>query len=150
MVNLNKKVELLESRIAISENVSERLSQELDRLDQYHRRPNIILKHALLPESETDSTIKGTVVNILEKELSLPGIAEDIDKLHRVGKIKTVDGKKQQNIIVRFKTHFSRYAVYNERKKAKSVKIVPNLNQRRRSLLYEASKLVSGFAQVLD
>ena len=95
-----KKVELLESRIAISENVSERLSLELDRLDQYHRRPNVILKHALLPERETDSAIKGTVVNILEKELSLPGVAEDIDKLHRVGKIKTWWTGKNNKILL--------------------------------------------------
>ena len=139
---LEAKVLLLESRVIISEGVSTKLAIELDRLDQYHRRPNIIIKNAPLPENETNNAITTTVNDIIEKDLSLPNVVSEIDKFHRVGKVRTRNGKKHQDIIVRFKTHSSRYLVYKERKKARNVKISPNLTKRRATLLYEASNWV--------
>ena len=102
---LEAKVLILESRIVISEGVSTKLSIELDRLDQYHRRSNIMIKNAPLPENESHNAITTTVNNIIVKDLSLPNVVSDIDKFHRVGKIRTRDGKKHQDIIIRFKTH---------------------------------------------
>ena len=89
---LEGKILILESLVVISENVSAKLAIELDRLDQYHRRPNIIIKNAPLPEKETSDAITTTVKNIVEKDLSLPNVISDIDKFHRVGKVRTKEG----------------------------------------------------------
>ena len=141
-------MEQLQSRVAVTENVSAKLALELDRLDQYHRRPNILIRNAFLPENESHEKVVKTVHNIIKEDLSLPEAVSDIDKLHRVGKIKTRDGKKSQDIIVRFKTHKTRYDVYKQRKKARNVKIAPNLTKRRGKLLYDASNLVNGMDKV--
>ena len=141
-VKLEEKVALLEGRVAVAENVSEKLCLELDRLDQYHRRPSLIFRNAILPQNETQQAVEGIVKNVLEKELKLPDAVKDIDKLHRVGRVRQKGGKTTQDIIVRFKTHCTRYTVYKQRKKAKHVKIVPNLMKRRGKLLYDASTLV--------
>ena len=139
---LEAKVLILEDRVAVSENVSSKLSSELDRLDQYHRRSNIIIKDAFLPEKETIEEVKNTVVEIISQDLKLPEMAKSIDKLHRIGKVLTKNGKKQQDIIVRFKTHHSRYSIYKEWKMAKNVRISPYLTKKRVGILKEASSLV--------
>ena len=91
---LEGKVEGLESRAKISENVSEKLSVELDRLDQYHRRSNIIIKDVFLPENESIEDVKKTVHKVIAKDLGLPSLLPSIDKLHRQGKIVEKNGKK--------------------------------------------------------
>ena len=146
--SLEGKVESLESRVKISERVSDQLSLDLDRLDQYHRRSNIIIRDVFVPEKETLEDVKKNVHNIITKDLGLPKMVSKIDKLHRVGIIKEKDGKKMQNVIVRFKSHFARYAVYNERKKAKNIKISTNLTKRRGKLLFDVSNAVKEVGNV--
>ena len=60
-----------------------------------------------------------------------------------MGKPKTHNGVRQQNVIVRFKNHAARYRVYNARKKAKKVKICPNLTKYRQDILYNANETFS-------
>lgn len=141
---LENKVDVLESRLLISEGVSEKLVLEVDRLDQYHRRPNIIIRNMFKPENESNNDVERKVKEVITKELGLPEMTNNIDKLHRVGREKMTNGKKSQNVIVRFKTHHARYAVWEQRKKAKHVKISPNLTKRRAQLLFDASKLIEG------
>ena len=117
--SLKEKVILLESRVAVNENVSEKLRQEVDRLDQYHRRPNVMIRNVVLPQNQAQHDVEGIIKNVLEKELKLPDAVKDIDKLHRVGRVRKSGGKTTQDIIVRFKTHRTRYTVYQERKKGK-------------------------------
>ena len=71
-------------------------------------------------------------------DLKLLNIVDDVDKLHRVGKIKQRNGKKMKDIIVKLKSHTLRYLVYNERKKAKNIRIAPNLTKWRGKQLYNA------------
>ena len=118
-LKLERKVEVLESRVTISERVSEKLSVEVDRLDQYHRRPNLIIRGMWLPERETNTDVERAVKNVIQNELKLPEVVNNIDKLHRTGKIKEKNGKRMQDVIIRFKTHKARYAVYSERKRRK-------------------------------
>ena len=47
--------------------------------------------------------------------MSQPDVISEIDKLHRVGKIKDKNGKQSQDIIVKLKSHSTRYNVYTER-----------------------------------
>ena len=120
---LETKVAKLEDRVAVAENVSSKLAFEVDRLDQYHRRCNIVIKDTFLPEEESVDAVKNMVSKLINQELKLPEMSKDIDKAHRIGKVQTRNGKKEQDIIVRFKTHSSRYSVYQDRKKAKNVRI---------------------------
>ena len=78
----------------------------------------------------------------------MPEVVADIDKMHRLVKLTVKNGKKQQNIIIRFKSHSSRYSVFNERKKAKHVKMGPNLTKRRGKLLYDAISMVEELGNV--
>ena len=64
-----------------------------------------------------------------------------MDKAHRLGKIKEQNGKKHQDIIVRFKSHSARYKLYSKRKTLKNVKVSPNLTKKRSKLLYDAVEL---------
>ena len=77
-----------------------------------------------------------------------PDLLSSLDKQHRIGKVKIVNGKKLQNIIVRFKSHSARYSVYKVRKKAKNVKISANLTKRRSQLLTTASNAITNIEKV--
>ena len=138
---LEEKVVLLESEKAINNNVTKLLSEEVDRLDQYHRRSNIVIANILKPEHETQEELINKVHETL-KDLSIPNVIPEIDKLHRVGKTRERNGKQTQDIIVRFRTHTARYQVYDNRKRTTNVKIRPNLTKKRDKLRYEATELV--------
>ena len=87
-LKLEGKIDVLEARVAIAENVSDKLCLELDRLDQYHRRSNIIIRNAVLPDNETDQAVEGIVKKVIEKDLKLPEATADLDKFHRVGRVR--------------------------------------------------------------
>ena len=74
-----------------------------------------------LPENESLEQLNNNVVEVikLKEEIKLSQVVKDIDKLHRIGRVKESNGKKTQNIIITFKSYSPRYAVYNERKNAK-------------------------------
>ena len=103
--SLEKRVEELETSKVISENVSKQLANEVDRLSQYTQRSNVIVRNVFLPEIESNEQINKKVVKIIKDELNLPNVVDDVDKLHRVGKIKQRNGKKTQDIIIKFKTY---------------------------------------------
>ena len=145
---LEGEVEILKSQNAICQKVTTELTKELDKLSQYTRRSNVILKNVFLPETETADDVDKVVKKVIAKDLQLPNDVNNIDKLHRTGKIKTKDGKKIQDVIVRFKSHSSRYRVYNARKKSQNIKIMANLTPARSKLLYEANQLVENIDQV--
>ena len=92
--NLEARVDELESVKLISANVNDRLVDELDRLDQYTRRSNLIIRNIFLPEKETNEEISNKITKLISKDMNLPQAANDIDKLHRVGKIKKDNGGK--------------------------------------------------------
>ena len=62
--NLEAKVVVLESSNIISQNVTKLLATDLDRLDQYHRRSNIVLSNVLKEESENIEDVKEKVHEI--------------------------------------------------------------------------------------
>ena len=97
--SLESKVEVLESRNAVCEKVNTELSKELDRLCQYTRRSNVVLKNVFLPENETNDDITKVVTKVIAKDLQLATVTSDIDKLHRIGKVKVKDGKKIKTLL---------------------------------------------------
>ena len=135
---MEAKLEKIETEQAITKTVSNKLAIEVDRLHQYTRRSNVIIRHVPLPENESVELVEEKVREIISKELQLPNIVAEIDKAHRVGKINIQNNKKSQNIIVRFKSHSARYSVYNKRKLLKNKKIGANLTPHRSQLLQEA------------
>ena len=147
--SLEKRVAELEASKVVNENVTNKLAMEVDRLNQYMRRSNVIVRNVFLPEVETNNEVNKKMVKIMKEEMKIPDVVvNEIDKLHRVGKVKEVNGKKMQDIIIKFKSHAARYAVFNERKKAKNIKIAPNLNKRRGKLLYDAGQLTVNASNV--
>lgn len=146
-----KRIEELESEIIITKKVNEELVKELDRVDTYSRRSNIIMKKIYVNDNENQVALEKKVKKIIAEDMEAPEAVNDIDKLHRIGKVKTLpNGKKQQNVIVRFKSHSARYRVYNARRKLKSIKISPNLNQRRGKLWFDASKFVESYSSSIN
>ena len=145
---LEEKVVVLESEKAINQNVTRLLSDEVDRLDQYHRRSNIIIANVIKQEHESQEEVTNKVNEIIQRELNLPEVIPQIDKLHRVGKVRERNGKQTQDIIVRFRSHAARYKVYDNRKRTSNVKIRPNLTKRRDQFRYEATELVKDNSQV--
>ena len=141
---LEGRIVVLEDKNAVLENVTEKLQKEverLDALDQYGRRSNIIIRNIELPQrKEDDNQLENKVKEIISTTLQLPAAAADIDKLHRTGKKKDHEGKKYQNIIVRFRSHSSRYSVYKARKRLPNgIKMNPNLRKRRGNILYKSN-----------
>lgn len=140
---LEEKIEALESKLAISEIVTDKLSNELDRLDQYHRRNNVMLKNINLNEDESQEDLKEIVFGVLKDEMNLDdNIIKDIDKFHRSGFVKKYNDSKKQNIIIRFKSHKSRYSCLEKKKNAKSGTLSPNLTKKRGKILYDASNII--------
>ena len=142
VVTLEGKVEELESYKKVSEHVNMVLSQEVHALNQYSRRSNIVMRNIWLPENETNDQLTEKVKTLIRDELNLPSAVKDIDKLHRIGQVKEKNGKKHQNVIIRFRSHKTRYNVFREKKKLKHVKISPNLTKKRGKLLHEALEFV--------
>ena len=61
------------------------------------------------------------------ENMGLPEAAKEVDKALGAKKdINACNGKKHQNVIVRFKTHAARYKVFNRRKSLRNISISPN------------------------
>ena len=106
---LESRIETLEASEAVLNTVTADLRNELDSLDQYGRRSNILIRNVEINDrdnKETDQQKIETIVNdIISKDLKLPACVGSIDKLHRVGPKKEHQNKKFQNIVVRFTSH---------------------------------------------
>ena len=136
---LTKRVDELETFKAISSKVTEGLRKEVDRLDQYGRRSNIVIRNIEKEANETQQQIEEKVHGVIATTLGLPNVISDIDKLHRFGKTKKDGRKTLQNVVVRFKSHRSRYAVYEKKKKLPNgYKMNAHLTNHRAKVLYES------------
>ena len=158
--NLNAKVQeyakrfqLLEARIekfeaseAVLKTVTNNLRDELDSLDQFGRRSNLLIRNVEINDTDSkdaDQKKIETVVNdLISKKLKLPACAAQVDKLHRVGKKKERDNKKFQNIVVRFTSHRARYEVYRKKTDlTNGLKFNPQLTKRRGKLLSDSIQI---------
>lgn len=145
---LESRIETLEASEAVLKTVTANLRNELDSLDQYGRRSNILIRNVEINDrdnKETDQQKIETIVNdIISKDLKLPACVGSIDKLHRVGPKKEHQNKKFQNIVVRFTSHRARYQVYRKKTELKNnVKFNPHLTKKRGKLLHETIELAA-------
>ena len=141
--DLTKRVLELESYKIVSETVTETLRKEIDRLDQYGRRHSVVIRKVEKPAGETQAHVEEKVNSIISTALKMPTITKDIDKLHRIGRTRTEGGKTFQNIVVRFRSHRSRYALYGKKKDLPNgLKINAHLTHHRAKVLHESIDLV--------
>ena len=144
VLELEGRVEKLESKNVVLSRVTDVLRKEVDRLDQYGRRSSIIIRNVEVTDQETQENVEHKVKEIVGS-LNAGKAVQDIDKTHRIGKVKVHDNNKRyQNIVVRFRSHRSRYAVYAKRKDVKNnIKINPHLTHHR-------AKVLQGLLRYLD
>ena len=81
-------------------------------LQQYQRRPYIVVDGIKPAGGETEDQIKQKVRNVLSKNLAFyeERVDSKVDKCHRLGKPKS----EKQSTIICFKTHSFRAAVYEK------------------------------------
>ena len=147
-VVLERRVENLEEKHVISTHVTDLLTAEVDRLSQYIRRSNVVVKGVFLPEKESKEDVEKKVCDLAKNEMGIPDILGDFDKAHRIGKVKIINGKKHQDIIVKFKSHAARYKFLNHKKSLKNNKVHSYLTPKRSKLLFDARSVIERFDRV--
>ena len=105
---LERKVLILDSQLAISETVSNLLKKKADDLEAYSQRSCIHVNGLQKDDHENNDNLRKTVVeNISSKTgISKDNIERSIDKLHRTGKYDQTT--KTQPVIVKFTSHSSK------------------------------------------
>ena len=75
---------------------------------------------------------------MIKLDLNLPNAAKDIDKLHRIGKVKQFAGKK---VIVKFNPIHQDMWYLVRRRNKRNIKVGPKLTKSRGKLLYDVKQL---------
>ena len=140
MNNFKGEVMRLESKIFVQERVTEALRVEVDRLQQFTRRPCVAIHGIEKVRNESYHDLKNKVATIIESVNSSTKM-DDVDKFHRNGRAR---GGKQE-VIVRFKSHSAKEAFYKARKEQENVTIYPSLTKKRLNFLYEARDFLKEF-----
>ena len=134
--NKDEKIQLLENRVEILKEEKESQGKEIDDLEQYSRR-NCLLLHGVV-ETNAECT-DDIIIKTCAEELGIDVKQEDLDRSHRLGKVKRNDNKPRP-IIVKFARYAVRNKVFSNKKKLKGKKllITESLTVYRMKLLDEA------------
>ena len=142
-----KRIEMIFSTLImfVRDRVVENLRQELTRVQQYTRRPNISVFGIPKEKKETHQQLKEKISNLVS-EVGCDVSMANIDKFHRDGPLSG----DEQSVIIRFKSHEYKEIFYKEgRKKVKAnnngIKIKPNLCPERKKLLNRAVDFVDSY-----
>ena len=144
----NRKIEMLESRVALMENNINRLADNIDANEQYSRRTSLRVLNIPLPcmeegdendevdEEETADVCFSKVREVIrEAGVDIPDYC--IDRCHQIGKItEETDDEgnvvlKKQAMIVKFTTWRHHTILYRARKKLSGKKIFLDLTKKR-------------------
>ena len=116
-------MEALESTLLVSQNTSDKLSEELhrqsaepDRLHQYSQRNCIIVSGIPVKKNKTCEDLQRSFQKNLIKDVGENSKEEfdfEYDKIHRHGKVNDI----KQNVIVRFRSNQYPSDLYYARKK---------------------------------
>ena len=112
--NKDEKIQLLENRVEILEE-KESQGKEIDDLEQYSRR-NCLLLHSVV-ETNAECT-DDIIIKTCAEELGIDVKQEDLDRSHRLGKVKS-DDNKTRPIIVKFDRYAVRNKVFSNKKQLK-------------------------------
>ena len=151
--NLERKVQSLEgqlmvvnARFSVRDHIIEALKSEVQRLQQYTRRYTVSVVGIEKKNNESPEDLREEVQKLVG-EVDSSTTEMDIDKFHRNG--RTYNNGKDQEILIRFKSHSAKEAFYRGRKTLpparRGVKIRPSLSNNQRILLKEAEALVEDF-----
>jgi phage shock protein A len=136
---INASVSIVKDRV-ISE-----LQDQINRNEQFMRRPCISIAGLRKEPRESYDDLKKKVESLLAKTNGDVTIA-DVDKFHRDGPLF---GNKQ-DIIVRFLSHTAKEVFYDHRKNIaggnKFLKVRPNLTEGTRQLLKETNDAIKDYA----
>ena len=111
--NKAEKIQLLENRVEILEEEKEFQGKEIDDLEQYSRR-NCLLLHGVV-ETNAECT-DDIIIKTCAEELGIDVKLEDLDRSHRLGKVKR-NYNKPRPIIVKFARYAVRKKVFSNKKK---------------------------------
>ena len=140
-----KKIEQMEDKIAVMESHITHLKKSSEITEQYQRRLCLRINGIDLPSNgpkETGEECLEKVKNVLDKiEVDIPEMV--IDRAHRIGKVKVINGRKAQPMIVRFTTWRHHTSVYKARKSCEDFRIKLDLTKERVDLLKRANELLS-------
>ena len=113
--NKDEKIQLLENRVEILEEEKESQGKEIDDLEQYSRRNYLFLHGVVETNAECTDDI---IIKTCAEELGIDVKQEDLDRSHRLGKVKRNDNKPRP-IIVKFARYAVRNKVFSNKKKLK-------------------------------
>ena len=134
----DRRIEALESEVAVLKNAVNLLSQKCDSNEQYSRRSSLRINNIPLPneggrESAEDVMNKVREV-ITETGADIPN--KFIERAHRVGKTSIADdGTRKQQVIVKFTTWYHRTQLYKNRKNLERARVHLDLTQSKFKLL---------------
>jgi hypothetical protein len=146
----DRKIEILESQVAILQNSVNILITKCDNNEQYSRRSSVRINNIPLPrERETPVDIMNKVKEVItESGVEIPDMY--LDRAHRVGKpLVGEDGSRKQQVIVKFTTWRHRTLFYQGRKNLASAKVYLDLTQSKFKLLKRSQTKVAG-SNVVD
>jgi hypothetical protein len=133
----------MNSMLFLKDNVATLLSQRVAQLEQYTRRPSVIIKGIPVDKNEQHNDLTKIVQDVVEKCQSETSMV-DVDKFHRNGQ---KDGDNQ-DIIIRFKSHSAKEEFYAKLKTIPSssrIKVQPSLSPETKKLLSASSDYVDDF-----
>ena len=140
----SEKIEILETKVAIMENVIARLEKHVDNQEQYQRR--LCLRIDGIPpvaqgkEESGEQCLKKVKAVFDELNVEIPDAV--IDRAHRIGQARVVAGKRTRQMIVRFTTWRHRTAVYRARKSWDKYKIRLDLSTKRLDTIIKTTKMI--------
>ena len=144
IVKQRKRIDELESKVVVMENLIEKLQERCDDNEQYQKRLCLRIDGVELPQDndgESGDKCLSTVKKIF-KELKVNVPDWVIDRAHRIGKVKVNGGKRSRQIIVRFTTWRHRTQVYRARKKSTKYKIRLDLTKEKMKFLATANDML--------
>lgn len=141
------RIASLENKLSVYEAHMEKLEMEVEKAEQYSRRSCLRIYGIPVPnnanKNESSNDCVEKVMDLCKKmEVNIPD--SEIDRAHRIGSKKRVEGVDQQAVIVKFKSWKSRCAFYRGRKKLDEnslVRIRMDLTVQRLKLLSLAIEL---------
>ena len=140
-----EEIEQMEDKLAIMESHIAHLKKSNEAAEQYQRRLCLRINGINLPANgskETGEECLEKVKNVLDKiEVDIPETV--IDRAHRIGKVKVINGRKAQPMIVRFTTWRHRTSVYKARTNCEDYRIKLDLTKERVNLLKRANELLN-------
>ena len=117
------RIVTLENKLALYEAQMQELEVLIDNSEQYSRRSCLRIYRVQAPDAGTRESPSDCmkIVQEIFKEMQVTIPESEIDRTHRVGQKKQVNGKTEQAIIVKFKSWNSRVAAYQGRKSFRKV-----------------------------